>query len=277
MATLRLAFAGDRDIAVWVLDFLLAQGVRPCALLLPDPSKASHSQELRARCSYLPEENILVGGRFRDAHGIELLRELRLDYIVGVHFPYLVPESMLEVSGRGFLNLHPAYLPFTRGWHTPTWSILEGTPAGATLHFIDRGLDTGDIILQKQLHVTEDDTAHSLYQKVKKLELEVFQQAWPQLLSGHPTRIPQDLSVGTFHKRKDLFQPQIQEVDLDEPTTARELITRCRALTTNRIDEAAYFEVDGRRHRIQIAITPEESPAETLDDEACVPISEHTD
>lgn len=46
---LRLAFAGDRDIAVWVLDFLLAQGVRPLALLLSDEDRASHAPALRRR------------------------------------------------------------------------------------------------------------------------------------------------------------------------------------------------------------------------------------
>jgi hypothetical protein len=79
MTKLRLAFAGDRDIAVWILDFLLSQGVRPLALLLADESKASHAQELRKRCNYLPDKNILVGGRFREPAGIEMLRELRLD------------------------------------------------------------------------------------------------------------------------------------------------------------------------------------------------------
>jgi methionyl-tRNA formyltransferase len=277
MSKLRLAFAGDRDIATWVLDFLLSQGVRPLALLLPEKPRASHAEELRRRCSYLREENILAGSSFREPRGIELLRDLRLDFIVGIHFPYIVPGEVLDVSGRGFLNLHPAYLPFDRGWHTPTWAILEGAPAGATLHFIDRGLDAGDIVLQKQLRVGDDDTAHTLYRKLKKLELEVFRQAWPQLLSGTPTRTPQDRRVGTFHRRKDLFQPEIQQIDLDAPTTARELINRWRALTTDRLDEAAYFEVDGRRHRIQIAITPEEAPAESVDEAAFVPVNQNTD
>jgi methionyl-tRNA formyltransferase len=254
-----LAFAGDRDIAVWVLDFLLSQDVRPCALLLPDEFRASHARELRSRCSHLSEENILVGARFREPTGIEILRGLQLDYIVGIHFPYLIPEAVLEASGRGFLNLHPAYLPFNRGWHTSTWAILDGTPAGATLHFMDRGLDTGDIVHQKQFQISDDDTADTLYRKLKKLELEVFQQAWPQLLSKQPKRIPQEPYTGTFHKCKDLFQPQIQEINLDEPATARQLITRWRALTTNRINEAAYFEVDGERHRLQIVITPDEA------------------
>ena len=261
MNTLRFAFAGDRDIAVWVLDFLLSQNARPIALLVPDESKASHSRELRSRCSFLPEERILVGAEFREPEGVELLRDLQLDYIVGIHFPYIVPESVLEVSGRGFLNLHPAYLPFDRGWHTASWAILEGTAAGATLHFMDKGLDTGDIILQKQLQVSEDDTADTLYRKLKLLELEVFRAAWPQIQCGEPTRTKQNPNAGTLHKRKDLLQPGIQEIDLDQPTTARELLARLRALTTDRLDEAAYFRTNGTRHRIQIEITREQDPA----------------
>lgn len=254
---LRIAFAGDRDIAIWVLDFLLSQDVRPLALLLPEAAGASHAEALRERCSYLPERDILVGARFREPRGTEELRDLRLDYVFGIHFPYLVPEAVLEVSGLGFLNLHPAFLPFNRGWHTPTWALLDSTPAGATLHFMDKGLDTGDIIHQKELRISDDDTADDLYRKLKRLELEVFREAWPQLLSKRPTRVPQDPNAGTFHRRKDLFQPQIQEINLDEPTTARQVLKRWRALTTNRIDEAAYFEIDGMRHRVRVMITPE--------------------
>src|ERR1700719_3693775 len=117
MSQLRIAFAGDRDIAVWILEFMLSQGVRPMALLVPEKSKASHADELRRLCSDLAEEWIMVGACFRERASIEKLRSLKLDYILSVHFPYLVPESVLAVSGRGFLNLHPSYLPFNRGWH----------------------------------------------------------------------------------------------------------------------------------------------------------------
>jgi methionyl-tRNA formyltransferase len=253
--SLQIAFAGDRDIAVWVMDFLLSEGVRPLALLIPDRLKASHAQELCTRCSYLPPQNIIVGAQFREPCSIKRLRALDLDYILGVHFPYLIPEHLLNVSRHGFLNLHPAYLPFNRGWHTPTWAILEGTPAGATLHFMDTGLDTGDIIQQQRLPISSGDTADTLYTKLKRLELEVFKEAWPRLLSGQVTRIRQDQNAGTFHKRQDLFQQRIQKIDLDEPTTPRDLITRLRALSTSRNDEAAYFEVDGERHRVQVLIS----------------------
>ncbi|HXX72928.1 MAG TPA: formyltransferase family protein, partial [Candidatus Acidoferrales bacterium] len=175
---------------------------------------------------------------------------------------YLVPTEVLAVSKHGFLNLHPAYLPFNRGWHTPTWTILQGTPAGATLHFMDTGVDTGDIIHQKLIDVAADDTADTLYKRLKTLELEVLQEAWPQLSTCNFTRIPQNLNDGTYHKRKDLFQRQVQRINLDEPTTARQFINSLRALTTNRIDEAAYFEVAGERFRVQLMIATERHDTE---------------
>jgi methionyl-tRNA formyltransferase len=257
MHELRIGFAGDRDIGVWVLDFILSQGIKPLALLLPDENTATQGTVLRASCSYLSRENISVGPEFKSPCFIEKLNRLKLDYIFGIHFPYIVPESVLSVSGKGFLNLHPGYLPFNRGWHGPSWSILEGTLSGATLHFMDKGLDTGDIIHRKQLKTFDHDTADTLYQKLKRTELECFKEAWPQLVSGKITRTSQDPHAGTFHRRRDLSREEVQKIDLDEKTTARELLTKLRALTTDRLNEAAYFEVEGMKHRVQVTVTRE--------------------
>jgi methionyl-tRNA formyltransferase len=272
MHELRVAFAGDRDIGVWVLDFILAHGVKPLALLVPDESRATQAETLRRRCAYLPKENISVGRAFQSPAFIERLRRLELDYIFGIHFPYIVPKAVLAVAGKGFLNLHPAYLPFNRGWHGPSWSILEGTPSGATLHFMDEGLDTGDIIHRKPLETLACDTADTLYQKLKRAELECFEEAWPRLLSGKFERTLQDPLGGTFHKRRELCQEEVQRIELDQPIAAGELLAKLRALTTNRLNEAAYFEVDGVKHRVQVTITPD-APAEPCQLQPPEPIS----
>ena len=79
-----------------------------------------------------------------------MLEQLSLDYIICVHFPYIVPREILSIPKYGVTNLHPAYLPYNLGWHTPSWAILENTPIGATLHYMDECVDTGDIIHQKK-------------------------------------------------------------------------------------------------------------------------------
>lgn len=250
----RFAFAGDRDIAVRVLDYLTGSGHEPLALLLGASSRATHADELLALCPGLPSERIFRGKRFREETATETLRTLQLDFIVGVHFPYVIPPEVLELPSRGVLNLHPAYLPFNRGWHTPSWAILDQTPIGATLHFMDDGIDTGDMVAQERIEPGPGETADSLYQRLKELELEVFRKAWPSLADGSYRRTPQDPSKGTSHVKADLLTDEVRRIDMEQPMPAGELIRRLRALTTSDPAEAAWFERDGRRFRIRVAI-----------------------
>lgn len=236
-----------------VLSYLLAEGVAPLALLVSEPTRASHRDELIESCAHLPPERVFGGLQLKQPSTIAALGLLELDYLVCVHFPYLLSREVLSLAKEGALNLHPAFLPFNRGWHTPSWAILEGTPYGATLHFMDEGLDSGDIVHQRELEVSPGDTANSLYQRVKQLELQVFEEAWPALRDRSYTRTPQDLSAGSRHDRADLLREEVQRLDLPE-----EALRRLRALTTNDAAEAAFFEVEGRRYRVQLRITPED-------------------
>ena len=255
---MRIVFAGDREISVQVLSFILARGIKPLALLVSGAGKASHAASLIEMCHFLEPERILRGARFREPEAVSLLQNLQPDYIICVHFPYIVPEEVLAVPRSGVLNLHPAFLPYNRGWHTPSWAILEQTPIGATLHFMDAGVDSGDIVHQVELTVSPGDTAHALYAKLLELEMQVFAEAWPRLESGRFERRRQDLAHGSFHRREDLLQDAVRQIDLDEGMRARDLIRKLRALTTNRHAEAAYFEEAGKRFRIQVVIHEED-------------------
>lgn len=269
---MRIGFAGDRQIAVDVLRYLSDVHIAPEALMVSSHDRASHADELIALCPDLPPGHVVRGGEFRQPAGIALLRGLDLDLLVAIHFPYIVPPEVLSIPRLGVLNLHPAYLPYNRGWHTPSWAILEGTPAGATLHFMDEGLDTGDIVHRQELDVRPGDTADSLYQRVLALELEVFRAAWPRIMDGTYQRTTQDPGAGTVHSRNDLFRPEVQRIDLDRPVEAGELLRRLRALSTNRPEEAAYYEAGRTRYHIHLTITeqpmddpqkaPEAGPAE---------------
>lgn len=257
----RFAFAGDRNLAVRCLEFLIENDERPAALMVSSPDRASHAREL-IEASGLGSDLVLTGREFREPAGVSLLRSLDLDYIVGVHFPYIVPEEVLEIPSIGVINLHPALLPYNRGWHTANWAILDGTPIGATLHFMDAALDTGDIISQVELAVRPEDTAHSIHGRLLDLEYEVFREAWPLLASGSPPRTPQPEGAGTAHNRSDLADPAVSRLDLEAEAPIGETLRRLRALTTNDVGEAAYFEVNGRRYRVQVSITPDDQPNE---------------
>ncbi len=282
LSGIRYAFAGDRDVAVAILDFLLAAGDPPCALMISEDGKATHDTELVARCPFLPPEKILRGKAFREPPGISALESLDVDLILSVHFPYVFPDRVLSLPPVGVINLHPSLLPYGRGWHTPSWAILDDTPYGATLHFMDGGIDTGDIIHQRALPISHGDTADSIYARVKPLEIEVFKEAWPHIRIGRFRRFPQP-ATGTTRKRKELFRQDIQKLDLDASVRVGDLLRRLRGLTTSRLDEAAYFEADGKRYRVQVCVSevpadPEQTPASRgkpkVNDHGEVPIEE---
>jgi methionyl-tRNA formyltransferase len=246
---MKYAFAGNREVSVKILDFLVSNNYMPSALLLCDETIASHNNEL-TRLSGL-NENIIFGNAFKEEDNVQKLKALQLDYIIGVHFPYIIPSNILTIPQIGFLNLHPAYLPYNKGWHTPSWAIIEKTPYGATLHFMTEQLDAGDIIYQKECKVLPSDTADSLYQRVLDVEFEVFKESFPNLLSLNPNRIKQ-AHEGTAHNKAQLKKRQ--KLELDKLYSAEELINNLRALTTNRIEEAMYFEKDGKAFFIQVNI-----------------------
>ena len=247
----RLAYAANRRLGVRGLDLLLERGWEPVALLLAEGRSESHADEMAER---LPNVPVLRGQSFRTDDGLARLRSLELDYLLSVHFPYLIPRKVLELPRVGILNLHPAYLPHNRGWHTPSWAILEGTPYGATLHWVSEGVDTGDIALRKPIEVKPDETAHRLYQRVLGLEEDLLSQALPLLESESLPRVAPERG-GARHRRAELAAAQA--LDLDERCPIGEVIDRMRALTTDRWDEAAYFEKDGVRYRIQVEIQEE--------------------
>jgi methionyl-tRNA formyltransferase len=256
--TPRFAYAGDRDIAVHVLAHLLERGDQPSVLILPDEGCASDDADLIALCGGSAASPMVLRAKaLNDEASLDALRALHLDFIVCVHFPVLIRRPVLEVARSGVLNLHPAYLPYNRGWHTPSWAILEGTPAGASLHFMSEGLDSGDVVYQEQIAVDPADTAHTLYMKLKALELRVFAEGWRRLCEGRATRQAQPERDATFHRRRDLFEPGVQQIDLESVVRASDLLRRLRALTTSRLDEAAYFVANDRRYRVQVTITPE--------------------
>lgn len=252
---LKFIYAGDREIAVTVLRFILEQGAKPQALMVPEGG--SHSAELIALCGHLDDSRIWRGKQFLEERSVKAMHDIAPHYLFGIHFPLIIPRNVLELPSVGVLNLHPAFLPYNRGWHNSAWAMLDRTPYGGTLHFMNEGVDTGDIIHQKRVAPSPDDTGNSLYRKALQAEVETFVEAWPLLLSGTPPRTKQDPSVGTTHRKKDLAASGIQRIDLDTPIPPRDLLQKLRALTTNSPGEAAWFEEDGARYRVRVTVERE--------------------
>lgn len=98
---------------------------------------------------------------------IQLLKKNKVDIIVSVFFNQILKTPTIEVAQKGVINIHPAYLPKYKGVSPVFWSLANSEKyAGVTVHYINKGIDTGDIIEQEKVKIEKTDTEHSLYWKI---------------------------------------------------------------------------------------------------------------
>ncbi|CAK0761940.1 hypothetical protein CCP3SC5AM1_20062 [Gammaproteobacteria bacterium] len=101
------------------------------------------------------------------------------------------------------VNLHNSYLPWNRGADPNFWSFIEDSPKGVTIHYLDEGLDTGDIIIQKEVTFKSDnETLATTYEKLQSAIQELFKCHWEKIKTGDCDSRKQK-GKGSFHKLKD--------------------------------------------------------------------------
>jgi methionyl-tRNA formyltransferase len=239
-----------------VLDYLQDQEDEIVGLVLHPAAKRTYGDEILGTCDPGPDA-VFDGSTLRDPEVVEAIADLEPDLGVSVLFDYILRRPMLDLFPEGMINLHPAYLPYNRGQYPNVWSIVEGTPAGTTLHYIDEGIDTGDVIAQRRVEVDPDDTGETLYRKLERASVDLFRDTWPLIRAGEPPRFPQP-EGGTSHRTADV--ERIDAIDPDRTYTARELIDILRARTFPPYD-GAYLQMDDRRIYLRVELTERASPA----------------
>jgi methionyl-tRNA formyltransferase len=238
---MRILYLGNNLLGVKVLAWLKAREENIVGMVVHPPEKAKYRQELIDLVQGGP---VWDGSTLRQAETLEAVARLQPDLGVSVLFGYIVQPALINLFPQGIINLHPSYLPYNRGAYPNVWSIIEGTPAGVTLHYIDAGVDTGDIIAQRQVEVAPTDTGQTLYYKLEQTSFELFTECWPQIRAGTPPRIGQPVGEGTVHRVKDVAA--VDEIDLGREYKARELIDLIRARTFPP-HTGAYFKTAGGR------------------------------
>ena len=156
----------------------------------------------------------ILFGPFATPQPTEVLRATQAS--VGLSLGYrhkLTPEDW-GCFPDGILNLHTGYLPWNRGAYPNVWPILDGSPAGVTLHRVDAGWDTGPILAQIRVDVEPVDTAKTLYDNliVQGVAL-VVGQVYKADSFGWADGVPQLAGEGSFHRKKDLSLVSLGAVD----------------------------------------------------------------
>jgi hypothetical protein len=125
-----------------------------------------------------------------------------IDYIVSYGYRHIMKQDVLDLFHKRAINLHISYLPWNKGADPNLWSILEDTPKGVTIHYMDKKLDAGAILSQVEVSFMPHDTLRSSYAKLIKTIEHLFMQIWPKLRKGEVRAIPM-LQGGSYHKQSD--------------------------------------------------------------------------
>jgi methionyl-tRNA formyltransferase len=227
--SLNLVFCGTPAFAVATLDQLIAAGI-PVSLVVTQPDRPKgRGQEVQF--SPVKQRAVELGLPITQPEKIknneEFRRELQAaepDAIIVVGYGRLIPQWMLDLPRLGNINLHASLLPKYRGAAPIQWAIANGEEVtGVTTMRIDAGLDTGDILLQKEARTAGEDTTETLSSRLAKMGAELMVES----LRG--------LQAGTLHPRRQnhaeaTLAPLLTREDgrIDFERSAREIWNRLR-------------------------------------------------
>jgi len=131
-----------------------------------------------------------VGERF---YGIE--------YVISYNFSHIIKQDVISLFPHKIINLHTSMLPWNKGASPNIWSFIEGTPTGVTIHEIDAGIDTGDVLIQREIVFDyKTETLQSSYEKSHVIISQLFRDNWEKIKNGSIKPKPQG---GTFHYVRD--------------------------------------------------------------------------
>jgi methionyl-tRNA formyltransferase len=166
-------------------------------------------------------------------------------------WPKILRSPLLESPRNGFINTHPSFLPYNRGKHYNFWALVEEAPFGVTLHKVNAGIDTGDIVFQSVIDYDWCDTGETLYKKAQLEMLDLFINSYPSIRADGLKAIQQEQNIGSFHRSSEL--EHASKIELDSSYSARTLLNLIRARTFEGCP-GCWFEDNGSRYEISIRI-----------------------
>lgn len=158
------------------------------------------------------------------------------DLIFSLHCKKIFPKWL--VSTVRCINIHPGYNPYNRGMFPHVWSIINGLPAGVTIHEMDEKIDNGAILARQRVFLTQYDTSETLYKRVIDAEIGLLMSALGDILDGKLESFNPEVS-GNYNSMNDF--KKLCEIDLNEHSKTINIL---RALTHGDYKNAKF----GNRH-----------------------------
>jgi methionyl-tRNA formyltransferase len=216
------------DVGYVCLDELLRAGAEVAAVLThdDDPDEAVWFRSVRqlAEAHRLP---VFAPQRVNTPEWIARIAAWQPDFIFSFYYRQLICNEILATPAGGALNLHGSLLPKYRGRCPVNWVLVHGEhETGVTLHYMVEKPDRGDIVAQRAVPITDDDTALTLFRKLTDAAALLVREIYPQLCAGTAPRVPQDQSQASYFGGR---RPEDGRINWLQP--ARAIFNLVRAVT----------------------------------------------
>ena len=237
----------DGEVGFRILEWLMENFVDDLSLVIyiNESESIVECKNLGIECKkYISNDDIL-------AHTTE--KDLSFDVGFLLWWPHIIKGELLNVPSEGFINTHPSLLPYGRGRNPNFWALKNNTPFGVSLHFVDRGIDSGDIIAQKELEYDWEDNGKSIHEKGKNGIYNLFCETYSSIRNFN-FKVSHQTCTEEYHFSKDM--DKACDIDLNKKYTARDLLNVLRARTFNE-KPSCYFIDNSSRYNVSVEIKKE--------------------
>ena len=219
MSKLNVVFMGTPDFAVACLEMLITEEYTvSCVITQPDRPKG-RGQKLAPspvkQSAIQAGLEVLTPQRIKEPDFIERMRNLKPDIIVVVAFGQFLPQELLELPRYGCVNVHASLLPEYRGAAPIHWAIINGEElTGVTTMYMDRGMDTGDMIHKASVTIGSNETTGELHDKLKELGARVLSRTLSEIAAGKAPRVTQNHALASY---ASLLTRETEKINWQEP------------------------------------------------------------
>lgn len=205
---MNVVFMGTPDFAVHALGAIIEKGHNVTLVVTQPDKECGRGKEVKfppvKECALANGIEVYQPVKIKDPEAVLRLKEVDADIYVVAAFGQILSKEILDIPKYGCVNIHASLLPKYRGAAPIQWSILDGMDkTGVTIQQMNEGLDTGDILLQKEIKIEDTDTGESLFNKLAILGSEAIVDALEKIEDGTIVATPQDDSESTYAGKLD--------------------------------------------------------------------------
>lgn len=224
-----IIFMGTPDFSVPILKGIMEHYKVRAIVTQPDRKMGRDGKVIFSPVKRVAFDNdilCLQPEKIRDI--LQDINVLEPDLIITCAYGQILPLEMLQIPRLGCINVHASLLPKLRGGAPIHHAIMDGfSKTGVTIMYMDKGMDTGDIISQREIPISNDDTAETLHDKLSVLGRDLLLETLPSILNGTNSRTTQDEAEATYG-----FNITREDEHIDFSKTKRQIVNKVRGLNS---------------------------------------------